>query len=201
MAIVGLTGGICSGKSTVASQLADLGAAVVDVDACARRAVAPGSAALERIVAEFGPEILDHQGRMNRSKMRYIIFNDDSKRLWLERLLHPQVHKTMMDEVQALAGKAPYLVLDHPLLHETGAARDAHSVLWVSCPRPLRLARAMERDGSDARLIERIMERQLDDDRQRALADDILDNSGSPEGLAQAVRTLHKDYLGRFANS
>ena len=199
MAIVGLTGGICCGKSTVAGQLAQLGAAVVDLDACARRAVAPGSAALEQMVKKFGPEILDAEGRLDRPKMRRMIFNDDGRRLWLERLLHPQVHKMMTEEVQALADKGPYLVLDHPLLHETGAAAEVDSVLWISCPRALRLARAMERDGSDAGIIECIMERQLDDDRQRALADVILDNSGSPAQLERAVRTLHRDYLHRFA--
>ncbi|HWK52856.1 MAG TPA: dephospho-CoA kinase [Hyphomicrobiales bacterium] len=186
--VVGLTGGIGSGKSTVADAFAAHGIEVIDADAISRAQVAPGSPALAAIASHFGHEYLLPDGNLNRRLLRERLFAAPAERLWLEALLHPpireQIHATIA------ASTAPWLLLMVPLLLESGAYAWVDRVLVVDLPEALQLTRASQRDGSDAATIQAIMASQLPRTTRLAKADDVIDNSGLPEALAPQVEQL-----------
>ena len=193
---VGLTGGVASGKSAVADMLHAFGAALIDADIVAREVVAPGEAALEAITAEFGREVLDAGGALDRRAMRERVFSDADARARLEALLHPAIRARLLAKIADFsAATAAYLVVVVPLLVETGFAEHVDRVLVVDCPVDIRLRRLAQRDDVSDELAQRMIAAQIDDDQRRAAADDVIDNGGPLVWTrAQAWRT-HQQYV------
>ncbi len=190
--LIALTGGIASGKSAVAELFAKQGVPVLDTDVIAREVVAPGMPALQRIVEEFGREILDSSGALDRAKMRARAFSNPSERERLEAILHPAIR----EELAAQASRARGLYQIHviPLLVETGRAREYDRVLVVDCPEQDQLRRLMERDGSTQEQAESIIATQASRKQRLELADDVIVNTGTLADLEGFVRTLHMNY-------
>ncbi|HTQ36864.1 MAG TPA: dephospho-CoA kinase [Steroidobacteraceae bacterium] len=190
---IALTGGIASGKSTVAKLFTTLGAQLIDTDRIAHEIVVPPSAVLERIVARFGPGVLLPGGSLNRARLRQIVFADPQARQDLEAIMHPAIRA----EVERLAGKprGPYQLVAVPLLVETGTQRQYDRVLLVETSPATRKRRLMLRDGIDAAAADRMLAAQATDAARRAAAHDIIDNEGDPGRLAAQVERLHRSYL------
>lgn len=198
MFIVGLTGGIASGKSTVAERFAAHDIDVIDADALAREVVAPGEPALAQLVREFGDEILDPDGALDRPRVRERAFADDAFRRRLERVTHPAIALRMQARLQA--SRSPYTILMVPLLVETGQHRLVQRVLVVDLPPEAQRSRLMQRDEVDATQAEAAIAAQAARERRLALADDIIDNHHSRSAIAAAVDELHEAYLRMAAD-
>lgn len=195
--VVGLTGGIASGKSTVARLFAALGVPVVDADEVAREVVEPGRPALAAIRERFGEGVLDAQGRLDRPGMRRRIFADASARADLESILHPRIRERM--DRRLAEADAPYAIAMIPLLLETGQAQRFACVLVVDAPRDAQISRARSRDGSSQDTLEGILAAQMDRDTRLARADDVIHNDGDVEELRTQVQRLHERYLAKAA--
>ena len=192
--VVGLTGGIGSGKSRAADLFAARGASVVDTDAVAHELTAAGGAALPAIVARFGADALDADGALDRAGMRRRVFADPGERRALEEILHPMIRDESQRRV-ASAG-APYVVHVVPLLVESPGYRERmQRVLVVDCPEELQIERVRARSGLAADEVRRIIAAQVPRARRLAAADDVIDNSGSPEALDAQAASLHRRYL------
>ena len=192
--VVGLTGGIGSGKSRAADAFAALGADVVDTDAIAHQLTAPGGAALGAIVEAFGPDALDANGAMDRARMRERVFRDPAARQRLESILHPMIRSESQRRIAAAT--SPYVVLVVPLLVESPGYRDrVRRVLVVDCPEQQQVERVGARSGLDAAQVQRIIATQVPRTRRLAAADDVIDNSGGIEALEAQVQVLHRRYL------
>lgn len=180
MRVIGLTGGIASGKSTVSAYLRQLGAAVIDADVLARAVVEPGAEAYGEVVAAFGPEVLHPDGSLNREALGRIVFADAAARLKLEQIIHPAVRRRMQSELQAAreAG-ATVAVLDIPLLFESGLQHLADQIWVVWVDEATQLQRLMKRNGYSETDARQRLASQWPLDRKRALADVVIDNSGS----------------------
>ncbi|MFZ7096859.1 dephospho-CoA kinase [Luteimonas dalianensis] len=192
--IIGLTGGVASGKSAVAARFQALGVTVADADVAAREAVAVGSAGLAEVVAAFGADVLGPDGALDRAAMRRRVFNDDAQRLKLEAIVHPLVRAALREACEAASG--PYAVAAIPLLAEAG--REAypwlHRILVVDVPREVQLQRLLARDGIDVALAERMIAVQATRQQRLAIADDIIINDGPLEALDEHVAALHRRY-------
>ncbi len=195
---VGLTGGIASGKTTVAALFTELGAGLVDTDQVAREVVATGEPGLEAIIEAFGADILSDSGDLNRSALRAIVFGDPDERRKLEALLHPLIRARTLSQLEAV--EAPYAVVVVPLLVETGFAQFVDRVLVVDCPRELQLERLVRRDQISAADAEAMVAAQVDRTTRSARADDIVDGSQSLATTRKRVGILHTDYLRRAAD-
>ncbi len=198
MYVVGLTGGIGSGKSTVANQFSNLGVVVIDADRLSREAVMPGSKALAAISEHFGRQVLSEDGALNRKALREIVFSDETERHWLEALLHPliaQLIRVRINNTDSL-----YCILESPLLLETAQKDLVNRVLVVDVSENTQLQRTLARDGGSKSMIRAIIESQMKREGRCALADDIINNEQAPEFLEQRVAELHQMYLG-FAGS
>jgi dephospho-CoA kinase len=197
--VIGLTGGIGTGKSTVARMLASLGAVVVDADAIVHRLQSAGSPVLAEIAAAFGAELLDSDGALDRARLADLVFRDPAARQRLNELIHPKVGIEMMRETEAArrAG-APLVVLDIPLLFEgrrSGRGQAAKlpfdATALAYCPEALQIERTVARDGCTRAEVERRLAAQLPIEEKRALADFVVDNSGSPAETERQVRELY----------
>lgn len=193
MLTIGLTGGIGSGKTTVADKFATLGIELVDADLLSREVVAPGTAALQEIASRFGDSILTSQGELDRKALRKIVFNNPEQRQWLEQLLHPAIAKLIKTRLQNC--KSSYCILVSPLLLETKQHEFVDRILVVDVPEDLQLERAMLRDGSDESTIRGIIEAQVDRATRLKTADDTIDNSLPLDSLDRQVIKLHNHYL------
>lgn len=191
--VVGLTGGIGSGKSTVERLFAALGITVVDADVIAREVVQPGSQALDHIARHFGQEILTAEGQLDRPRLRELVFANEQKRLWLEALLHPLIAEQIKAGIRDC--QSPYCLLVSPLLLETAQVKLVDRVLVVDCSETLQLERALLRDGSDPETIRAIIRTQMPREDRLRQADDVLDNSGDLSALEEHVKSLHETYL------
>lgn len=191
---VALTGGIASGKSTVANRFAALGANVVDADVIARELVEPGSEALAEIVHGFGADVLTADGALDRRSMRERVFADADARRRLEAILHPRVRDALLERANDPVG--PYAMLVIPLLAESG---DRYAwvdrTLVVDAPREQQLARIVARDSVDHALAEAMIGAQASRDQRLGIADDVIVNDGTPEQLDANVAALHRHYL------
>ena len=191
--IVGLTGGIGSGKSTVAAQFAARGIVVVDTDAIARSLTLPGGAAMPAVAATFGPQVVASDGALDREAMRRLVFADPAQRRALEAILHPLI-RTEADR-QCAAASSPYILLDVPLLVETGAYRDrVQRVLVVDCCEATQIARVMQRNGLAEAEVRAILAAQASRAQRQAAADDLLDNDSDLAALTAQVDRLHSIY-------
>jgi len=190
---VALTGGIASGKTTVANLFADLGVPLVDSDLIAREVVEPGQPALGAVVAAFGPDVLGTDGRLDRRRLREIIFADPAARARLEGILHPAIRAEM--DRQSASAKGPYHLLVIPLLAE-GSGRDrADRVLVVDAPESLQVERLMARDSVSRAQAEASLQAQASRDARLAIADDVVLNTGRIDDLRSQVADLHARYL------
>jgi dephospho-CoA kinase len=191
--ILGLTGGIGSGKSAAAQHFIDLGVHLVDADNAARWVVEPGRPALARIVEHFGDSVLQADGSLNRSALRGLIFQDAEQRRWLEALLHPLIG----EEIASYLARAqsPYAILVSPLLVESGQSRMTQRILVIDVPEALQIQRTMQRDGSSAEQVQAILKAQADREERLRHADDVLVNDRDHAWLQQEVERLHHFYL------
>jgi dephospho-CoA kinase len=193
--IVGLTGGIGSGKTTVADLFAERGAALVDTDAIAHELTGPQGAAMGTIAAAFGAAVLRPDGGLDRAAMRAVVFSDRAARTRLEAILHPLIRQQSEARCKA-ATNAPYVLLVVPLLVETGSYRQrADRVLVVDCDESVQISRVMARSGLAAEDVKAIMATQASRAERRAVADDVVLNEGGLEALMPQVESLHQRYL------
>jgi dephospho-CoA kinase len=195
MFAVGLTGGIGSGKSTIADLFATHGVAIVDTDAIAHRITAPGGPAIAPIAQTFGPQFVAADGSLDRAKMRALVFSDDAAKSRLEAITHPLIRSETERERAAAIG--PYVIVVVPLLIESGAWRSrVDRVLVVDCDVETQIARVMRRNAFSREQVLAIIARQAAREARLAAADDIIVNDAKPlDELAQEVRTLHRRYL------
>ena len=192
--VVGLTGGIGSGKSAATDTFAALGVPVIDADIVARQVVEPGTAALQKITEHFGEGVLNVDGALDRAALREKVFADPAQKAWLNALLHPTIRQQMLREINAVA--YPYCILSVPLLLENNLTTMTDRVLVIDIPESLQISRACARDKqSNEATIKRIMEAQASRETRLSAADDIIDNSGSLASLKEQVETLHARYL------
>jgi dephospho-CoA kinase len=193
--VIGLTGGVASGKSALADRFAALGATIADADVAAREAVALGSEGLAEVVAAFGPGVLDANGGLDRPAMRRRVFADEAARRTLESVIHPRVRAWLRAACQAADG--PYAIAAIPLLAE-GGGRLAYPwldrILVVDVPRDVQVARLLARDGVDEALANRMIDAQATRRERLAIADDVVANDGPIERLDQAARELDAQY-------
>jgi dephospho-CoA kinase len=189
---VGLTGGIASGKSTVADLFAARGVTVLDTDLIARQVVAPGQPALEQIVEAFGSGILGADGRLDRPALRARIFADPAARKRLEAILHPAIRAELAR--QSIAAGGLYQVLVIPLLVEGGRIDTVDRVLVVDCPVEMQMERLTARDGETAESAMKIIASQASRETRLAAADDVIVNAGRPEDLSDQVASLDAKY-------
>ncbi len=193
MFVLGLTGGIGSGKSAVAACFKKYGIKVVDADIAARKVVEPGMPALQTIAEHFGEQVLQADGTLDRAVLRSIVFNNEQQRQWLEQLLHPAIGEWIATELTSAT--SAYAILESPLLLETEQRKSTHRTLVVDVSKELQIERATARDDNSREQIEAIIAAQLPREERLARADDIIDNSGSLADLESAVKTLHQQYL------
>lgn len=191
--VVGLTGGIGCGKSTVTDLFTALGIQHVDADIVAREVVMPGTPCLQAITQHFGSEILQPDGSLNRAMLRQRVFTDAASKTWLEQLLHPAIRQQILAQLQALT--SPYALLVAPLLLENKLNRYVQRVLVIDLPESMQLQRAMARDNADEQQIKAIMAAQISRSERLKLADDIISNDNTPADLAPLVAKLHQQYL------
>ena len=194
MYVVAITGGIGSGKTTVANQFAALGIEVVDADLIAREVVAPGTPALAAITSHFGPEILTEQGLLDRRVLRERIFSDQAAKSWLNALLHPIIRSEMLRQCAAVS--SPYCLLVVPLLVENRLTELADRVLVIDVDEATQIERTCHRDGVSREQAQAILASQANRSERLAMADDVLDNqSGTTETIRARILALHETYL------
>ena len=192
--IVGLTGGIGSGKSAAAQVFEELGTTVIDTDALAHALTCPGGAAIEPIRAAFGADYLTPDAALDRTRMRELVFADAAKKCLLESILHPLIRLQTSELVQAACG--PYVILMIPLLIEShDYRRRCQRILVVDCPEELQLARVIARSGLAAAQVRAIMVNQVSRETRLAAADDVIDNSQDLAYLRRQVEALHARYM------
>ncbi|MBB3796016.1 MULTISPECIES: dephospho-CoA kinase [Xanthomonas] len=192
--IVGLTGGIASGKSALAAEFEKLGVPVIDADVVARQVVAPGSI-LDAITEQFGREILLPDGTLDRQALRKIVFADPVQRKALEAITHPAIRAEL--QRAALAAVGPYTIVAIPLLTEAGGRATyawLNRILVVDVPVSLQHARLMQRDGSTSVLADQMIAAQASREQRLAIADDVVSNEGDTDRLAQQARSLDASY-------
>lgn len=193
MLIIGITGGIGSGKSTVASMFEDLGIEIVDADQLAREVVEPGNDALTKIEARFGNDVIDAGGGLERNKMREIVFHNAEHKDWLEKLLHPLIADLMKYKLSRC--RSDYAILVSPLLFETEQHKLVDRVLVIDVSERTQRERAMSRDQSNELTIKSIIASQIGRQERLDRADDTLGNEGTLDSLQSAVLALHERYL------
>jgi len=195
MFVVGITGGIGSGKTAVTDHLERLGIVVVDADKVARVVVESGKPALDEIAAHFGSEILLDDGALNRAALREVVFNDSALRKILEGITHPRIREEIARQLSAAT--SPYVVLSSPLLLESGQNSFADYVVVVDVPEAVQVDRTMRRDDNSESLVKQIMAAQLDRQTRLSRADEAISNDGTLEALHAEVEALHQRLLER----
>lgn len=198
MVVVGLTGGIGSGKSTVARLFGNLGVHWVDADNVAREVVEPGTPALARIAEHFGTGILLPEGSLDRAGLRQIVFNDPSERAWLESLLHPIIRDELIRQLRPADYELPYTLLVSPLLLETDQHNLVNRIVVVDVPVSVQIERTMARDANARDQVERIIAAQISREKRLERADDVIDNDRPMNEVERQVLDLHNRFLVDF---
>jgi dephospho-CoA kinase len=194
--IIGLTGGIGSGKTAVSDTFEELGIVVVDADLASRVVVEKGKPCLEEIAKHFGDDILTENLELDRAKLREIIFQSEEDKNWLESLLHPAIAKQIQDELSA--SSSPYTILVSPLLLETNQKDFCNKVLVVDVPVELQMERTLKRDGVSEEQVKSIIKAQISRDNRLELADEVIINDGSLEDLQSQVKELHERIISEI---
>tara|TARA_Y100000992_G_scaffold243348_1_gene174377 strand:+ start:905 stop:1546 length:642 start_codon:yes stop_codon:yes gene_type:complete len=197
--VVGLTGGIGSGKSTAAKHFEKLGAEVINADIIARDSVSSGSHALLKIKQHFGKKIVDKKGNLERSKLREIIFEDTSEKLWLENLLHPIIREKIILDINNASGC--YVLLESPLLFETNQYKLVNVVLLIDVPEEMQIIRASQRDKATMNEIKKIINTQMPRSEKIKLSTYIADNTKSEDDLKKQVDYYHRKFSELARNS
>lgn len=192
--LVALTGGIASGKTSVSDRLSGKGVPVVDTDVLARKVVVPGHFGLNAVVDEFGPEILDASGALDRRALRERVFARPEQREKLEAILHPLIEREARREIER-HNDADYIVLVVPLLIESGLFEDADRIVVIDVPESLQIQRLLERDGVERDQAEAMLSAQASRSERLAVATDVIDNSGSFDDLLEATDELHGHFI------
>jgi dephospho-CoA kinase len=195
MRIVGLTGGIGSGKSTIVRLFADQGVHWVDADDVAREVVVPGTPALKAIAEHFGNDILLDSGELNRAKLRSRIFQNDTERQWLEQLLHPLIREAILEQLKPQSYDLPYTLLVSPLLLETDQHTLVDRIVVVDVPVEVQIERTVSRDGNTPEQVQRIIDAQMSRDKRVGKADHIITNAGGVEDAKAQVAKLHAQFV------
>ena len=190
---VGLTGGIGSGKTVVSDRFAELGAPVIDTDVLAREVVEPGEPALERLVEAFGRDVLQTDGRLDRKRLREVVFSDAESKHRMESILHPVIRDRLQSHLASL--QAPYCIIVVPLLVETNFHEIVDRVLVVDAPRERRILWVMTRNGMPRNEVERIIETQATPEGRLRIAHDVINNDTDLMELREKVDRLHSKYL------
>ena len=193
MFVVGLTGGIGSGKSTVAEMFTAFDVELVDADIAAREVVARGTSALAEIAEHFGSGILMEDGNLDRRALRQVIFHQDQEKHWLEELLHPLIRRWLKQQISS--SRAAYCLLVSPLLLETDQAKLVDRILVIDVSVDTQIARTLARDGGEERTVRAIVASQIDRRERLEHADDIISNDLPLIPLRQRVEKLHQEYL------
>ena len=191
--VLGLTGGIGSGKSAVSAMFEEFGIQVVDADIVAREVVEPGSLGLKKITEYFGDEILTSNGTLDRAKLRAIIFADESQKQWLNNLLHPLIRETMLSQLKLATSH--YVILVAPLLFENGLEKYCNHTLLIDVPVDVQITRTTARDNVSVELAKQIIASQMSRSDKQQKAADILDNNRPLIEVKADVQKLHKKYL------
>ncbi|HAS16005.1 MAG TPA: dephospho-CoA kinase [Idiomarina abyssalis] len=191
--VVGVTGGIGSGKSAATAEFEKLGITVVDADVVARQVVMPGTPCLQAIAEHFGNQLLTEGGELNRKALRQRVFSNPREKEWLNELLHPAIRQELISQLEL--ADSPYVILSAPLLLENGLEKYCQRVLVVDIPESLQISRTIQRDDSPKKEVEAIMKAQLSRSERLKKANDVLNNDGSLEQLEQQVLQLHQRYL------
>lgn len=199
MPVIGVTGGIGSGKTAVTDRFASHGIDIVDADVVARVIMEPGRPALEAVKAHFGEDVLLEDGSLNRARLRQVVFANPDQRRWLEALTHPLI----AEEIQQRLGSAtpPYVIFASPLLTETAQSAFCDEIIVVDVPESVQLNRTMQRDSNDQAQVERIMAAQASREQRLQMADRVIDNSGTLEQLYQQVDALNASLRAQYAES
>ena len=190
---IGLTGGIGSGKSTAAEQFLKLGVPVIDADVIAREIVEPGKPAFEAVIAAFGDQVVGEDGQLDRKALRNIVFADPEQKSRLESILHPQIYTEILHQLEQIA--YPYCVVVIPLLAESKRNYPLDRILVVDLPEKLQIDRTTARDKESEKHIEQIIQSQASRQQRLSIADDVIENSGTPETLLRNIDSLHQKYL------
>ena len=193
MLIIGLTGGIGSGKSVASDKFASLGITVVDADVASRTVVEPGMPALKEIESHFGSEIITGDGQLDRTKLRELIASDAEERKWLESVLHPRIGEQIAKEIAE--STSPYTLFVAPLLLETNSQEMCTRVVVVDVPKEVQVERTAERDEVSTDQVEQMVSAQMERQKRLEKADDVLVNTGTIEELEKKVEELHEKYL------
>lgn len=191
--VVGVTGGIGSGKSAATAEFEKLGITVVDADVVARQIVMPGTPCLQAIAEHFGNQLLTEGGELNRKALRQRVFSNPREKEWLNKLLHPAIRQEIISQLEQ--ADSPYVILSAPLLLENGLEKYCQRVLVIDVPESLQISRTIQRDDSPKKEVEAIMKAQLSRSERLNKANDVLNNDGSLEQLEQQVLQLHQRYL------
>ena len=191
--VVALTGGIGSGKSTVADAFSRRGIAIIDADIIARQVVEPHSPGLNAIAAHFGPNIMNADGTLNRRLLRESIFSQPAEKTWLNALLHPMIHQETQRQIAEAT--SPYVLWVVPLLVENQLQHKADRILVIDVSPETQLKRTMLRDNVSRQHAEQILAAQATREARLAVADDVIDNDGAPDTIESDVARLHAHYL------
>jgi dephospho-CoA kinase len=191
--VVGLTGGICSGKTTVANLFSRQGIEIIDADEISRTLVKTGRPALKAIIKHFGSSITDAEGNLDRKQLRELVFADNAEKEWLENLLHPLVQQEIQRQVAASSSQ--YVIIVVPLLLESDNYRDVDRILVIDVPEDVQLERIKKRDGSSETLARSIMDAQMKREERLESADDVISNNSGMDSLEKQVKNLHHQYL------
>ena len=191
--IIGLTGGIGSGKSAAGIEFEKLGITVIDADEIAQKASLKNSKAYKEIVEYFGASILDNSQNIDRRKLRNIVFNDDEQKKKLEQILHPAIREDISFAISN--SKSPYTIIMVPLIYETNSKDNYNRILVIDCDEDIQISRAVTRDGASEEDIKKIINSQATKQERLSIADDVINNNSSIEKLSEKVLHLHKNYL------
>ena len=198
MLIIGVTGGIGCGKTTVTERFAKRGITIVDADIISRIVVEPGTTALNAITNHFGEGLISVDGRLDRAALRQTVFEDKQERNWLESLLHPLINEEILRQLKA--STSAYTILVSPLLVETTQRNICDRILVIDVPESIQLERASSRDNNNPEQIKKIMAAQINRQHRLSKADDIIDNTASLEYLEIEIEKFHQGYLSMAKN-
>ena len=193
MFVVGLTGGIGSGKTVASDRFEELGVKVVDADIASRVVVEIGKPALSSIEGQFGSDVISNDGSLNRAKLREIIFKDDEAKSWLESLLHPLIGQHILDEIASATSR--YVILVSPLLFETTQFQMCNRTLLIDVPKDIQILRTAKRDKVPESQVEKIIASQMDRDQKIGKADDVIVNDGEIGDLISKIDKIHQRYI------